>query len=133
MIGGCVEKVKGIGGVFLKAKNPEMMAVWYETHLGISFEDNTYAILKWRESMTAEQNPVTVFSFFPEGSSYFAPSTSQFMMNFRVNNLDAMLEQLKNAGVEVMPEITEDESGRFGRILDPEGNKIELWQPASEM
>ncbi len=128
-----MEKVSGIGGVFLKAKNPETMAVWYETHLGISFAGNEYAILNWRESMTAEQNPVTVFSFFPDDTSYFAPSTSQFMMNFRVNNLDAMLEQLKNAGVKVMPEITEDDNGRFARILDPEGNKIELWQPAPGM
>ncbi len=128
-----MEKVRGIGGVFLKAKNPSEMATWYETHLGISFAGNEYAILHWRESMTAEQNPVTVFSFFPEDSSYFAPSTSQFMMNFRVDNLDAMLEQLKTAGVEVMSEITEDNNGRFGRILDPEGNKIELWQPAPGM
>jgi predicted enzyme related to lactoylglutathione lyase len=74
-----------------------------------------------------------VFSFFPDDSSYFSPSTSQFMMNFRVDNLDAILEQLKTAGVEVMPEITEDDNGRFGRILDPEGNKIELWQPAPGM
>jgi predicted enzyme related to lactoylglutathione lyase len=128
-----MEKVRGIGGVFLKAKNPEMMAVWYETHLGISFEGNTYAILKWREAMQETENPVTVFSFFPDDTSYFSPSTSQFMINFRVNNLDAMLKQLQNAGVEVMPEITEDSNGRFGRILDPEGNNIELWQPAQGM
>ncbi len=125
-----MEKVKGVGGVFLKAKNPKLMSTWYETHLGIPFAGNDYAILNWREAMTTEQNPVTVFSFFPEETTYFAPSTSQFMMNFRVNNLDAMLEQLKNAGVEVLPEITEESNGRFAWILDPEGNKIELWQPA---
>jgi predicted enzyme related to lactoylglutathione lyase len=83
--------------------------------------------------MQESENPLTVFSFFPDETTYFAPSTSQFMMNFRVNNLDAMLEQLKNAGVEVMSEITEDDNGRFGRIFDPEGNKIELWQPAPGM
>ncbi len=128
-----MEKVSGIGGVFLKAKNPEAMAAWYETHLGISFEGNTYAILKWREAIQADQNPTSVFWFTEQDTTYFAPSTSQFMMNFRVNNLDAMLEQLKNAGVEVLPEIVEDTNGRFGRILDPEGNKIELWQPATGM
>jgi predicted enzyme related to lactoylglutathione lyase len=128
-----MEKVRGIGGVFLKAKASQHLANWYETHLGISFAGNEYAILHWREAMTAEQNPVTVFSFFPEDSTYFAPSTSQFMINFRVDNLDAMLEQLKNAGVEVMGEITDDSNGRFGRVLDPEGNVIELWQPAPGM
>lgn len=124
-----MEKVRGIGGVFLKAKNPSEMAAWYETHLGIAFSGNTYAILNWREAMTIEQNPVTVFSFFPDDTKYFAPSTSPFMLNFRVNNLDAMLEQLQNAGVQVLPESHEDENGRFAWILDPEGNKIELWQP----
>jgi predicted enzyme related to lactoylglutathione lyase len=128
-----MEKVRGIGGVFLRAKAPQSLATWYEKHLGISFSGNTYAILNWREAMQETENPVTVFSFFPDDTSYFSPSTSQFMMNFRVDNLDAILEQLKTAGVEVMPEITEDDNGRFGRILDPEGNKIELWQPAPGM
>lgn len=126
-----MERVVGIGGVFLKAKNPSEMAAWYETHLGIAFSGNTYAILNWREAMREAENPVTVFSFFPDDSSYFSPSTSQFMMNFRVDNLDAMLEQFKNAGVQVLPESHEDENGRFVWILDPEDNKIELWQPAN--
>jgi predicted enzyme related to lactoylglutathione lyase len=126
-----MERVAGIGGVFLKAKNPKLMSAWYETHLGIAFSGNDYVVLNWRETMQETENPVTVFSFFPDDSSYFAPSTSQLMMNFRVNNLDAMLEQLKNAGVEVLPERNTDETGRFAWILDPEDNKIELWQPAS--
>jgi predicted enzyme related to lactoylglutathione lyase len=123
----------GIGGVFLKAKNPSSLAAWYETHLGIAFAGNTYAVLNWRDAMQNHETPSTVFSFFPEDTTYLAPSTSQFMLNFRVNNLEKMLEQLKNAGVEVMPEITNDENGQFAWILDPEGNKIELWQPASGM
>jgi predicted enzyme related to lactoylglutathione lyase len=128
-----MERIVGIGGVFLKAKNPSSMAAWYETHLGISFAGNTYAVLNWRDAMQNHETPSTVFSFFPEDTNYLAPSTSQSMLNFRVNNLDALLEQLKNAGVEVMPEIMEDTIGRFGWILDPEGNKIELWQPNAGM
>jgi predicted enzyme related to lactoylglutathione lyase len=125
-----MERVAGIGGVLLKAKNPNEMAAWYETHLGISFSGNTYTIINWREATRDNENPVTVFSFFPENTSYFAPSASPFMLNFRVHNLEKMLEQLKNAGVTVMPDTYEDENGRFAWILDPEDNKIELWQPA---
>jgi predicted enzyme related to lactoylglutathione lyase len=126
-----MERVAGIGGVFLKAKNPNEMAAWYETHLGISFSGNTFAILNWREAMTVNENPVTVFSFFPDDTTYFAPSNNPFMINFRVNNLEKMLEQLKYAGVQVLPESYEDDNGRFAWILDPENNKIELWQPAT--
>jgi predicted enzyme related to lactoylglutathione lyase len=126
-----MERVTGIGGVFLKAKNPQLLADWYETHLGITFAGNTYSVLLWQEELKLESHPSSVFAFFPNNTTYFAPSNSPFMLNFRVHNLDAMLEQLKNAGVKIMPESHEDDNGRFAWILDPEENKIELWQPAA--
>jgi predicted enzyme related to lactoylglutathione lyase len=118
-----VERVQGIGGVFFRARDPQSLARWYEQHLGIPIEE-------WGGSvMRAEAGDVTVWSPFKADTEYFGPSGQQLMVNYRVRDLDAMLEQLRAAGVEVDDNLHEDENGRFGWAVDPEGNRIELWQP----
>jgi predicted enzyme related to lactoylglutathione lyase len=127
-----MQKVTGIGGVFIKSKDVKALAAWYDKHLGFSFGGNSYVNFKW----VNEDNPAvpgnTVFSFFKKESTYFDPSASPFMINFRVKDLVALLETLKGEGVEVVGEMMEEEYGKFGWILDPEGNKIELWEPVDD-
>ena len=125
-------RVTGIGGVFFKAHDQQGLAAWYRQHLGIPIEDPGYAVFSWREEEQPERSGSTVWSIFPEDTTYFAPSTSPFMINFRVANLDAMLAALRAEGVEVDDRIEEYEHGRFAWIMDPEGNRIELWEPAGE-
>ena len=124
-----MQKVTGIGGVFLKAKDASTLAAWYDKHLGFSFGENLYVNFKW----VNENNPAipgnAVFSFFKKESNYFDPSASPFMINFRVKNLKALLDKLNEEGVYIVGEVLEEEYGKFGWILDPEGNKIELWEP----
>jgi predicted enzyme related to lactoylglutathione lyase len=124
-----MQKVTGIGGIFLKVKDAKALAAWYDKHLGFSFGENLYVNFKW----VNENNPAvpgnTVFSFFKNESNYFEPSLSPFMINFRVTDLKVLLEKLKEEGVEIIGEIVEEEYGKFGWILDSEGNKIELWEP----
>lgn len=123
-----MEKVTGIGGIFLKAKDVKSLTGWYQKHLGIDFGNNSYADFKWLNKDV--HNPGhTVFSFFKEDTTYFNPSEKPFMINFRVDDLDGLLEELKKEGVEIVGEKEEYEYGKFGWIADPEGNKIELWQP----
>lgn len=118
-----MERVRGIGGVFFRARDPQALARWYEQHLGIEIEE-------WGGSViVAEAGDVTVWSPFRADTEYFGPSGQQLMVNYRVRDLDAMLEQLRAAGVDVIDERHEDENGRFGWADDPEGNRIELWQP----
>ena len=127
-----MERVTGIGGVFLKAKDPKTLASWYDKHFGLSFGDNTYINFNW----VNENNPAvpgnTVFAFFKEESTYFDPSASPFMINFRVKDLAAMLSALKQEGVELVGEMVEEGYGKFGWVMDPEGNKIELWEPVDD-
>lgn len=123
-------RVTGIGGVFFKAKNPHELAAWYQKHLGIPVQpDQTFAVLKWPESEDAEQEGATVWSLFPETTEYFNPSRASFMVNYRVANLDSVLQVLRSEGVTVDDKIEDSEFGRFGWIADPEGNRIELWEP----
>ena len=118
-----MERVQGIGGVFFRARDAQSLARWYERHLGIPIEE-------WGGSiMRAEAGDVTVWSPFKDDTEYFGPSGQQLMVNYRVSDLDAMLEQLRAAGVEVDENRHEDENGRFGWAVDPEGNRIKLWQP----
>ena len=127
-----MQRVTGIGGFFLKAKDPKALAAWYDKHLGFSFGNNLYISFKW----VNEDNPAvpgnTVFSFFKKESTYFDPSASPFMINFRVKDLVTLLEKLKEEGVEIIGEMMEEDYGKFGWIMDPEGNKIELWEPVDE-
>lgn len=116
-----MEKVTGIGGVFLRSPDPEALAAWYSQHLGIDIGQQTW---------TQAAGP-TVFAPFRQGSDYF-PATQQVMLNFRVGDLAALRRQLESAGiaVETNPEWDTPEIGQFARIYDPDGNAIELWQPA---
>jgi predicted enzyme related to lactoylglutathione lyase len=117
------QSVLGIGGVFFKARDPAALAEWYREHLGIPVEPSaTHAVLKESES-------IAVWSTFPHDTSYFAPGTASFMFNYRVANLDAMLQQLREAGVPVDDNVDNYDYGRFGWATDPEGNRFELWQP----
>jgi len=125
-----MQRVTGIGGIFFKAHDPEALRAWYQRHLGIALNDQGFVVFAWTDAQTPDHPGTTVFSIFPSDSSYFAPSAAPFMINFRVANLDALLEQLRSEGVEVDEHREDSENGRFAWITDPEGNRIELWEPA---
>jgi len=124
-----MERVLGIGGVFFKAADKGALGAWYRDNLGVPLEEEWGgAVFGWKAN-----DPVgdahTVWSPFPEDTSYFAPSTRDFMLNFRVADLEAMLRQLRAKGCAVDDKTEESEFGKFGWVMDPEGNRIELWQP----
>jgi predicted enzyme related to lactoylglutathione lyase len=124
-----MEKVTGIGGVFFKSRDPKKIGAWYQEHLGIQIEDWGGSAFRWREHADHEREASTVWSPFADDTEYFQPSEREFMVNYRVRNLDAMLAQLREAGVEVDDRIEESEFGRFGWCQDPDGTRIELWEP----
>ncbi len=118
-----MEKVTGIGGMFFRARDPKTLSCWYATHLGIDVDDAV-----WRQVAGP-----TVFAPFRESTDYFSRPEQQWMINFRVRDLDAMLRQLRAAGIAAETRSEWDsEVGRFARIHDPEGNPIELWEPAAD-
>jgi predicted enzyme related to lactoylglutathione lyase len=117
-----MERVTGIGGVFLRARQPAELAAWYAEHLGIEVETWNGAVLRWSGGES------TVWAAFPNETEYFGRPDQQAMVNYRLGDLDAMLDQLRAAGVEV-DEPQETENGRFAWATDPEGNRLELWQP----
>jgi len=119
-----MEKVSGIGGVFFRSKDPGALSSWYQTHLGIDPVPTDYEAKPWLTDAG-----VTVFAPFPADTNYFGRSEQQFMFNFRVSNLDAMVSQLTAAGIEVKVDPESQPIGRFARLYDPEGNPIELWEP----
>lgn len=122
-----LERVTGIGGIFIRARDREAMSAWYEKHLGLRLKDRD-AEFPWREHDRPESVGRTIWSLFPADTDYFGPTRPAFMINYRVANLDRMLEQLRQNGVTV--EKTEDyDYGRFAWVTDPEGNRIELWEP----
>lgn len=119
------EKVLGIGGLFFLARDPESLSLWYAEHLGIPEAPTDYDAPAWRQS-----GGTTVFAPFPADTDYFQDRDKQWMINFRVRDLDAMAEQLEAAGVAVEFETDVYPNGRFARLMDPEGNPIQLWEPA---
>ena len=120
------KRVTGIGGFFFKTKDPKNIKNWYNKHLGLN-TDNYGCTFWWKDE---EGNKCsTQWSPFKEDTNYFEPSKKEFMMNFRVDDLKELLKALKKEGVTVVGEVEEYEYGKFGWILDPEGNKIELWEP----
>ena len=123
-----MKKVTGIGGIFFKSADPKKMNEWYEKHLGIPMADYG-TMFEWRELDNPEKTGYTVWSAFPDDTKYFEPSKKDFMINYRVENIEALVEELKNAGVKIIDEITDSEYGKFVHILDPEGNSIELFEP----
>jgi glyoxylase I family protein len=120
-----MEKVTGIGGLFFRAQDPKALAQWYQDHLGVTLTPSTYEELPWMQ----EAGP-TVFAPFPEATDYFGDAKQAWMVNFRVRDLDAMAAQLRAAGIEIKVDPEENPIGRFARVHDPEGNPIELWEPA---
>ena len=121
--------VTGIGGVFFKSKSDhKALAAWYQKHLGMPAEDWGGAILRWPDDK-AEDGGLTVWSLAKHDSKWFSPSDSSFMINYRVDDLTGMLAQLRAAGVEVVQGPESAENGKFAWIMDPDGNKVELWQP----
>ena len=124
-----MKRVTGIGGIFFKANDPDKLCNWYRLHLGIECEKESGAIFKWRKADDPTSERYTVWSPFPEDTDYFAPSTKPFMINLQVENLDEVLAQLKREGVQVDPKVESYDYGMFGWVMDPEGNRIELWEP----
>jgi len=122
------ERVTGIGGVFFKSPDPKALQQWYQDHLGVPV-DGGYVAFPWRELGAPERTGLTVWSAFPEGTTYFADSRREFMVNYRVENLDRMLAQLREAGVQVDEKVEDTDYGRFGWATDPDGTRIELWEP----
>jgi len=125
-------KVNGFGGLFLKSADPKVQAKWYQENLGIGFENNLYFSFMWRESENADSIGRTTFCFFKKDSEYYSPSTKSLMLNFRVGNLDTTLAFLRSQNVEVIGKAEEFEYGKFGWAMDPDGRKLELWEPIEE-
>lgn len=122
-----MKRVTGIGGIFFKCKDPVKMNEWYKTHLGL--ETSPYgAKFEWEQQSESSKKGYTLWSPFPDSTKYFEPSTKDFMINYRVDDITALVEALKNEGVTILDEIATYEYGKFVHILDPEGNKIELFE-----
>lgn len=123
-----MKRVTGIGGIFFKSKDPKALSEWYRVHLGIQIEGWGGAAFRW----TSPDNPAgagtTVWSPFKADTNYFAPSHATFMVNYRVADLHALLAALRAEGCAVDDKVEESEYGKFGWVIDPEGNKVELWQ-----
>lgn len=124
-------RVTGIGGIFFKSKDPAAINEWYKNHLG--FETSPYGTsFEWMEAGDVTKKGTTQWAPFAENTTYFEPSGKDFMINYRVENLEALVETLKAEGVTILDSIQTYDYGKFIHILDPEGNKIELWEPAGE-
>jgi predicted enzyme related to lactoylglutathione lyase len=122
-------RVTGIGGVFFKSKgDPAALAAWYHKFLGMPLEAFGGAVLRWPEDR-AEDKGLTVWHLAASDSQWFAPSPSPFMINYRVDDLGAMLAQLRAGGVEILQGPESHENGQFAWVVDPDGNKVELWEP----
>ena len=125
---GNFKKVTGIGGIFFKCKDPAKLKEWYSSYLG--FNINPYgAVFEWRQGADSSQKGFSQWSPFKETTTYFAPSTKEFMINYRVGDLDKLVADLKMHGVTITDTIETYDYGKFVHIMDPEGNKIELWEP----
>ena len=126
-----MKKVTGIGGIFFKCKDPNKMKEWYKNHLGM--DTNEYgATFEWRQNDDSTKKGSTQWSPFEDSTSYFEPSTKDFMINYQVVNLEELVEELKREGVTILDNIESYDYGRFIHIMDMEGNKIELWEPIDE-
>lgn len=125
-------RVAGIGGVFFKSKDPKLLTKWYDRHLGTAFGSRQSYGFLWRERNDADRIGRTELGIFGEKTKYFLPSEKPFMLNFRVDDLESLLKKLRAEGVHVEDKVESYEYGKFGWILDPEGNKIELWEPVDE-
>ena len=124
-----MRRVTGIGGIFFTAKDPKALCAWYEAHLGIDVQAWGGTAFPWADAAGKPTAGTTVWSVGAAGGDHFAPSTSAFMVNYRVEDLAALLEALRDEGCDVLDKTDDSEYGKFGWVMDPEGNKVELWQP----
>ena len=124
-------RVTGIGGVFLKSRGDgAALATWYQKHLGMKLEDYGGAILRWPDDKGGDGG-VTAWHVASVNSKWFSPSESSFMINYRVDDLSALVDQLRADGIEIIQGPDADDNGKFAWIMDPDGNKVELWEPSS--
>jgi len=122
------KKVTGIGGIFFKCKDPKKMRAWYQENLGLN--TNQYgAVFEWRQAADSSKKGFSQWSVFSDKTKYFEPSTKEFMINYRVANMDKLVAQLKKDGVTITDSVETVDYGKFVHIMDIEGNKIELWEP----
>lgn len=124
-----MNRVTGIGGVFFKSRDPKALAEWYRVHLGMNVEAWGGVAFRWANPENPSGTGTTVWSPFKEDTGYFAPSQATFMINYRVADLHAVLAALRAEGCDVVDKVDESEYGKFGWVIDPEGNKLELWEP----
>ena len=124
-----MRRVTGIGGIFFSAKDPKKLGAWYKKHLGIGVEEWGGAQFVWADAKGNPTTGTTVWTVFAETGDQFAPSKSSFMINYRVDDLHAVLKALREEGCNVLEKTDDSEYGKFGWVMDPEGNKVELWQP----
>lgn len=123
-----MKKVTGIGGVFFKCKDPQAIKDWYQANLGLNM--TPYGVnFEWRDAEDPDKKGSTAWNPFPETTKYFEPSGKDFMINYRVGNLEALVAELQQAGVTIVDKIEAYDYGKFVHIMDPEGNKIQLWEP----
>jgi catechol 2,3-dioxygenase-like lactoylglutathione lyase family enzyme len=124
-----MQRVTGIGGIFFKAQDPVALREWYRLHLGLDVQEWGGVTFRWHEAGAPGGEVATVWSIFPASSGYFDPSAAPFMVNYRVTDLAAVLAALRAEGCAVDERTESSELGRFGWVMDPEGNRIELWEP----
>ena len=124
-----MKRVTGIGGIFFKSTDPKALGAWYKKHLGIDVQEWGGAAFDWKGSDNPDGVGTTAWSLFAADTDHFAPSPAPFMINYRVDDLHALLAALRAEGVRVDEKVDESEFGKFGWVIDPEGNKVELWQP----
>ena len=124
-----MKRVTGIGGIFIKARDPAALRDWYRRHLGMDIQDWGGMTFHWHEAGAPTADGATVWSVFDQDSAYFAPSTAPFMVNYRVDDLHVLLAVLRAEGCKVDDKVEQSDYGKFGWVMDPEGNRIELWQP----
>ena len=124
-----MRRVTGIGGIFFKARDPVALREWYRTHLGIDVLDWGGAAFVWADAAGRPTRGTTIWSIGPDDADAYAPSTAPFMINYRVADLAAQLEALRAEGCQVLEKTDDSEYGKFGWVIDPEGNKVELWEP----
>ncbi len=124
-----MKRVTGIGGIFFHAKDPAALRAWYQRHLGIDVQSWGGTAFEWKDEARTPVGGMTVWSIGQAGSDHFAPGTAPFMVNYRVDDLDALLRALRNEGCNVLDKTDDSDFGKFGWVIDPEGNKVELWQP----
>ena len=124
-----MKRVTGIGGIFFKAKDPVALRAWYQKHLGIDVQEWGGAAFIWADDAGNPTKGTTVWNIGEANNEYYAPSKSSFMINYRVADLASLLKTLRDEGCNVLDKTDDSEYGKFGWVMDPEGNKIELWQP----